>query len=101
MISAPLEALRQRAARLPQLLGDKLTVVESHASVGAGAFPTAVLPSVALAITDRIRETDQRLREAEVPVIGRSHDGRLLLDLRSILPREDEALEASLRRALA
>jgi L-seryl-tRNA(Ser) seleniumtransferase len=101
MISVPLEALRQRAARLADLLGDKLTVVESHASVGAGAFPTAVLPSVSLAITDRIRETDQRLREAEVPVIGRIHDGRLLLDLRSILPREDEALEASLRRALA
>lgn len=101
MISAPVSALRDRAARLAHVLGDKVSVVESHASVGAGAFPTAVLPSIALSVPHGIREVDQRLREAEVPVIARIHDGRLLLDLRSVLAREDEVLGAELQRALA
>ena len=101
MISATAKSLRERAERLAQLAGSKVTVVESQASVGAGAFPTAALPSVALAILQGVRETDQRLRDAAVPVIGRIHDGKLLLDLRSVLPREDELLGAELRRALA
>jgi len=37
------------------------------------------------------------LRHADPPVISRIEDGRVLLDLRSVLPEQDAALEHAVR----
>jgi L-seryl-tRNA(Ser) seleniumtransferase len=60
--------------------------------VGGGAFPTAEIPSSAVVLEGNAGELEEKLRHAEPPVIGRIADGKLLLDLRSVLPREDAAL---------
>jgi L-seryl-tRNA(Ser) seleniumtransferase len=41
-----------------------------------------------------------RLRHAEPPVISRIEDGRVLLDLRSVLPEQDAELQQAVRTVL-
>jgi L-seryl-tRNA(Ser) seleniumtransferase len=70
---------------------------EAHAEVvacdslfGSGALPTRLLPSAAVAIDPlaasgtALARLEARLRALPVPVIGRIHQGRLLLDLRCL-----------------
>jgi L-seryl-tRNA(Ser) seleniumtransferase len=45
-------------------------------------------------------ELARELRCGNPAVVGRVADGRLLLDLRSVLPEQDEALAQAVRRAL-
>jgi L-seryl-tRNA(Ser) seleniumtransferase len=102
MLGAPLDGLRQRAREIRSALtafGTRVDVVDSEASVGGGAFPTARIPSVALAFPTSPNELERRLRLGEPAVIGRVTDERLLVDLRTVAPREDDALARTLRAA--
>lgn len=106
MLTAPVEEIMSRAAALAaslQTAGLEARVVATRASPGGGAFPTAEIPSSAVAVG---RESDatsveKKLRSGEIPVIGRIMDGVLLLDLRSVMPRDDTALTAAVLKALA
>jgi L-seryl-tRNA(Ser) seleniumtransferase len=71
-------------------------VAESSASVGGGAFPTAAIPSRAIVLSRDAQKVEERLRLGEPAVIGRIYEGNLLLDLRSVLPREDDLLAEAL-----
>ena len=87
MLAAPLGAIRQRAEHARAALeqrGIGTRMVDSTSAVGAGAFPTAELPSVALALAGDAEGWSARLRAGEPPVVGRVQDGQLLLDLRAI-----------------
>ena len=42
-----------------------------------------------------------RLRRADPPVVARIEDGRVLLDPRTVMPDEDEAVMRAIRGALA
>ena len=74
-------------------------VAPSTASVGGGAFPTAEIASSAVVLSADAERTEERLRRGEPAVIGRIADGKLLLDLRSVLPREDGTLVQAIVRA--
>ncbi|MDB4875754.1 MAG: selA [Gemmatimonadetes bacterium] len=94
--------LRTRAERIQASLGSsRVAVVDSEASVGGGAFPTARIPSVALAIAGDAGAIESKLRAGDPPLIARVADGRVVVDLRAIFPREDTAVVAALRGALA
>jgi len=88
------------AARLASL-GIDAEVVPSAASVGGGAFPTVEIPSRAIAIQADAAGFEERLRHGEPAVIGRIADGRLLLDMRSVIPHEDATLTTAVLRARA
>jgi L-seryl-tRNA(Ser) seleniumtransferase len=99
MLGATTETLRRRARSLCDdltALAPRVEVVESEASVGGGAFPSARIPSVALAIGGNASAIESALRLGEPAVIGRVSEGRLLLDLRTVAPRDDHALGAAL-----
>jgi L-seryl-tRNA(Ser) seleniumtransferase len=103
MLGASVEQLRRRARALADSLGDFaefLQIVDSEASVGGGAFPTARIPSVALAVTRDATALESALRLGERAVIARVAEGKVLLDLRTVLPHEDDALAAALVAAL-
>jgi L-seryl-tRNA(Ser) seleniumtransferase len=82
--------------------------VALQSQIGSGSLPVERLPSAGLALTPadgRGRSLDAlatTLRELPRPVIGRIHEGRLLLDLRCL---EEPALLTSqlmtLKEALA
>ena len=87
MLVAPRSAIRARAEWACDALrqrGIAVEVVDSESAVGAGAFPTAELPSVALALSGNAERWSSRLRAGDPPVVGRVRDGRLLLDLRAV-----------------
>jgi len=105
MLTASLEELTARATSLAAALraaGIEAQVVPTQSSPGGGAFPTAELPSsaVALGTQSDAASVEQRLRLGNVAVIGRIADGRLLLDLRSVLPRDDTELATAVVQAL-
>jgi len=68
----------------------QLALEPCAAEMGSGSLPEATLPSLAVAIQhpqDRmLRELQTALRRLPVPVIGRLHQGRILLDLRGADP---------------
>ncbi len=100
-LTVDVETLRTRAERVRRAISDPaVVVVESEASVGGGAFPTARIPSIALAIGDRSGAIEQRLRAGDPAIIARLTDGRVLIDLRTVFPDEDELLASLVRAAL-
>jgi L-seryl-tRNA(Ser) seleniumtransferase len=71
-----------------------MPIVATSSTVGAGSVPGAEVPSPALAPPGSPDDGYLRLLSADPPVIGRRDKGRLLLDLRSVLPGQDETLGA-------
>ncbi len=65
-------------------------IVPCKSQIGSGALPVDLLPSVALAMTPTpatnraVERLAQRLRGLPTPVIGRIHQGAVLLDLRTL-----------------
>lgn len=103
MLTAPAESIRARATLLATRLaseGVDADVVATEATVGGGAFPTARIPSFAVAVPGVAAGVERTLRHQPVPVIGRIADGRLLLDLRSIPVELDAQFEQAMLRAV-
>lgn len=73
-------------------------VIPEQSFLGGGALPDEALPSFAVAIRSSVLSAADlalRLRMAPVPVVGRVHDDRLLLDVRTVFPSEHGDLLAS------
>jgi L-seryl-tRNA(Ser) seleniumtransferase len=94
-------ARAERAAR--QLRGFaslEVEVIEGESVIGGGAAPASTLPTRLLAVAVTGLSADEllaRLRGAEVPVIARVQDGRVLVDFRTVFVEEDEAVVSALR----
>ena len=91
-------AHRARLTRAAAAL--KAEIVPAEAFVGGGSAPEVPIPGEALALPgdDALLA---RLRRGDPPVIGYLNQGRLLLDLRTVAPEDDDALLAAVRDALA
>jgi L-seryl-tRNA(Ser) seleniumtransferase len=104
LLGTSAENLKNRAERLaPQIAAVKKIVASAEAVpdityLGGGSIPTQQLPTWCIAITptgmnvDRLAAT---LRAGTPSVIGRIQQDRLLLDLRSVFPRQDVDLVAA------
>lgn len=104
MLTESVDQLETRANAIVSSLADRgidAEVMSSVASVGGGAFPTAEIPSRAVVISRDATHFEEALRKGEPAVIGRIAEGRLMLDLRSVMPREDGALTTAIARARA
>ncbi len=113
MIATPLAALEARCQTWQSALRDlvETEIVATDATVGGGSLPGETLPSRALALGAEaiaevvpgltVEELARRLRTGQPPVVGRVEADRLLLDARTVLPEQDEALVEALRRSLA
>ena len=97
----PVERLRDRAGRLAARLaatGLDARVVDSDAVVGGGGAPGVRLPSAAVSLPATLGSS---LRKGQPAVAGRIEDGRLLLDLRTVDPADDDLLRAAVLGAAA
>jgi L-seryl-tRNA(Ser) seleniumtransferase len=83
--------------------GIPATVVTSDAAVGGGGAPGVTLPSAAIALDEHLAlplRHGPAVRRGEVPpVVGRLERGRLLLDLRSVDPADDDTVVAAILAA--
>lgn len=104
IVEAPLDGLRAEVERWRAALprGVDADVVEVEGAIGGGTTPGRTWPSWALAIRDPAPEgLRAALLRAEPPVVGRIHDGALLLDARTVAPMDDgDALLDALMEAL-
>jgi L-seryl-tRNA(Ser) seleniumtransferase len=103
MIATRVEDLRHRAAVISELIGDaRVEIVDVRATVGGGSLPGETLDSAGLAVSASSPDSIlRRLRTGEPAVVGRIEAGRVVLDLRTVDPADDEALAGALRRAIA
>jgi L-seryl-tRNA(Ser) seleniumtransferase len=74
------------------------SAVAAKAAVGGGGAPGVELESFAVGLPECLAVP---LRTGEPPVVGRIESGRLLLDLRSVPPEDDEALLTAVLAAVA
>jgi L-seryl-tRNA(Ser) seleniumtransferase len=103
-LTVSVAALRTRAESIRAALAGAANppvVVDTEASVGGGAFPTAKIPSVGLAISGKAEAIERTLRLGDPSVIARVADGRVILDLRTIFPAHDERLTTILRAVVS
>jgi L-seryl-tRNA(Ser) seleniumtransferase len=96
-------AVRERAEALATKVLPNLrlgvSVVEGESVVGGGAAPSAVLPTMLVAITSTEFSADtllMRLRAASPPIIARIEADRVLLDLRTVFPEQDKVIADAL-----
>jgi L-seryl-tRNA(Ser) seleniumtransferase len=102
-LTAPLENLRNRAERLaPQLAkaeGIASSVPMETRSPIAAALIDGDWPSFGVALTPAngdLQGLERRLTNAPQPVVGRIENERLVLDLRTVFPRQDKSLVEAL-----
>ena len=109
LLSTSSENLRNRAERLAERMAasDKIEsaeTMEDVAYLGGGSVPTQQLPTWCVAIqaaNNTVDELAAKLRTGKVSVFGRVHRDRLLLDLRSVLPSQDDQLAQAVHDAVA
>ena len=106
MIRATLDSLEARARRIADDLapaaGLALAVTDGESTIGGGTTPGLTIPSRLLRVRldghgpERLAAL---LRRAAPPVVGRIERDRVVLDLRTVQPAQDEALTAALAQA--
>jgi L-seryl-tRNA(Ser) seleniumtransferase len=108
MLSIPADDVGQRAAALAdafnRLAGVSAWVIEGASTVGGGSAPGSALATELVAIEVAGLGADAleaRLRRLDPPVIARIENDRLVLDLRTVDPDEDERLRDLLLEALS
>jgi L-seryl-tRNA(Ser) seleniumtransferase len=104
-IAAAPQALAERASRWLAALGDAgkgCEVRESRSAVGGGSLPEVTLPTSVLALPPGDADAlAARLRRADPPVVARIEEDRVVLDPRTVMPHEDEAVVRAVLGALA
>ncbi len=104
MLEASDELLSARAERLALGIGEAASVVAASARVGGGALPLLELAGPAVAIDPRVDDpvaVARSLRLGDPPVIARIHEGRVLLDPRTLAEEEVEAVIGAVSSALS
>jgi L-seryl-tRNA(Ser) seleniumtransferase len=102
-------ALEKRARAIAQRLEatgalGRCDVRESEAFLGGGSLPTHGVPSIAIelrAATCNEDELARRLRTGPIAVVPRVQGGSVWLDLRTVLPDQDELLTRAALDAIA
>ena len=107
MMHLPKPDITKRAETLiSQINSPKLvaSLIDGESLIGGGSAPSAVLPTTLIALTSNslsANELATHLRASRSPVIARVEEGRVLLDLRTVFPAQDEVLRQILAQIAA
>ncbi|WPD22266.1 MAG: L-seryl-tRNA(Sec) selenium transferase [Candidatus Electrothrix scaldis] len=109
MIATPIEVLQHKAEELAGVLQKNIgaycttQVAEVISRVGGGAMPEQNLPSWAVALyprTLKLNLLEEKLRNLDIPIIGRVENDRLLFDMRTVRSDELHLIAKGLLQAL-
>jgi L-seryl-tRNA(Ser) seleniumtransferase len=104
MMRASKEEIGKRAEVLASKVQSASVAVElldGESVIGGGAAPSAGLPTRLLAFSCTglsAEDVAARLRAADPPILTRLEGGRVLLDLRTVFPEQDEVVALALRQ---
>ena len=99
MIRQSSDDVRARAERLlASLPALDARIVPGESVIGGGATPERRIPTFVIAVccADAVA-AERKLRSADPPVVARIEEDRLVLDLRTVFPEEEDDLTAALR----
>jgi L-seryl-tRNA(Ser) seleniumtransferase len=97
MIRMSAAEIRGRAEAFVRRIGPGAKIREGESVVGGGATPEQPLPTWLIELEDRNAEAEaRRLRFNDPPVIARIERDRVVLDLRTVLPNEEDLLVQAL-----
>ena len=102
MIRQSAQELRARSERFVERVQIPAELLDGVSVIGGGATPEQSIPTclIALGSTDPAA-AERRLRAGKPPVVARIEDQKLLLDLRTVMPGEEEELAAAVRAVYA
>jgi L-seryl-tRNA(Ser) seleniumtransferase len=93
MIRMTASEIGERADRLARRIQTKVRVREGESMIGGGATPQQTLPTCLIVIeTEDAVAEERRLRLNDPPIIARIEHDRVVLDLRTVFPEEEEIL---------
>ncbi len=104
MLSASRDALQEKAGLLLDLLrqaGIPADLLPVEGQVGGGSVPTQTIPSWAVALGGDVEALEKKLRLGENAIVGRIHDGKYLLDVRTLWVEDFDRIAQALKEALA
>ena len=82
MLSTPLDVLRTRAE---MLAADRdVRIVDSRCALGGGTTPTETIASIAIEVPGNAAELHTRFLRNDPPIVGRVHDDRFTIDVRTL-----------------
>jgi L-seryl-tRNA(Ser) seleniumtransferase len=106
LISFSLEEMTERVNRFLAMLGEKklpaalqLEVIEGESAIGGGAAPMSRLRTALISVKhDQLssNQIEEALRHHALPVISRIENDRVLLDLRTVSPAEEDEVASAL-----
>ena len=102
MLSAKEDTLLAKAKKLAVLLreaGIGVQILPTEGCVGGGSVPGQVLPSYAVAFDRDVTRLEEILRKGRTPIIGRIHEEKYLLDVRTLFEEDFPTIVEALREA--
>ena len=105
MISESSEELEKKASEWKDLLGSSASIKSDRSTIGGGSLPSETLPTWVVSISPgtargSAKNIAARLRTSIPSVIARVADECVLLDPRTVLPEENQALIKSVKRVI-
>ena len=104
MLAAEPEALHQKAQKLADLLasaGIETEILPTEGRVGGGSVPNHSLPSYAVAFHRDVNALEEKLRLGLHPIIGRIHEGKYLLDVRTLFEDDFPTIVEAVKEAVS
>jgi L-seryl-tRNA(Ser) seleniumtransferase len=95
MLMLPLEKIEARARAMAARVSCA-KVIEGESVLGGGSTPDQSIPTWLIAISGSARRLEKQLRASNPAVVARIEKDQLLIDLRTVLPEDDETLAAML-----
>jgi L-seryl-tRNA(Ser) seleniumtransferase len=98
MMRIPFDEIEARAKAVAASLrarstGTTVELIDGNSVIGGGSAPSAVLPTKLIAVEHSLLSADRilaTLRKNDPPIIARVEEGKVLLDLRTVLPGQEE-----------
>jgi L-seryl-tRNA(Ser) seleniumtransferase len=104
-VVAMLATSRDEIDRRARVLAASLTnvvseVIDGESTIGGGSAPGSAIPTRLVAMTHpslTAEQLEERLRQHSTPIVARILDDRVVIDLRTVAPDDDELIAAALR----
>jgi L-seryl-tRNA(Ser) seleniumtransferase len=100
MLAMPVEEIDRRARSLSSsLAGVTASVIDGESTIGGGSAPGSAIATRLVAITHPTLSAEQleaRLRQHSPPIIARIADDRVVVDLRTVAPDDDEVIAGAI-----
>ena len=96
MLATPLEVLRARGEMV--IAGTRCRIVGSRCALGGGTTPAETIPSLAVEVPGDASALHARFLANSPPIVGRIHEERFTIDLRTVLETELTTLRAAVNQ---